>query len=212
MALREPTQADPIEVQLDKPSPKGDLRIDAIPDGADVFVEIAAVGGAAFSVDPSPTLPADKGEAWLKLEDGGGLLTLKMKSSLKRGLTLEFSPHLQQPSDDIKPQPLVVRQLPQIANKATTLLQQLQLQIQQANQALRSNLPSRQKAMIQQNIPILEQQLEDGQQYVQRLAELQTWLESTDNKLEIHARVYCDADSAQIDLVRAGNITTDSPE
>ncbi|MCH5373601.1 MAG: CHRD domain-containing protein, partial [Planctomycetes bacterium] len=203
VALREVVTVEPLVVELDKPSPKGELRIDLPPDASAVYAEILGIGGPAFQVKPSPTLLADKGEAWLTVDDGGGLLTLKLQTSLKRGLTLDVSPHIQPPGV-VEPQPLVVKKLPQQVNFAMARLQALQTQIQQATVALRQNLPAQQRALLQQNLAQWQQQEPDFQKNVKLLGELQTLLEANENRLEIDLRVYCDADTTQIELIRAG--------
>ena len=51
-------QADELFVDLEKPTHKGEWKIDAAPDADAVKVEISGVGGLKFTVQPSIAIPA----------------------------------------------------------------------------------------------------------------------------------------------------------
>jgi hypothetical protein len=94
VALRQPAQSERLVIDLEKTSPKADMRIDALPDPAATFVEITGLGGVAFEAKPGAVLSVDRGEVWLTIEDAGGLLVLKVACSMRRNaLSLEASPH-----------------------------------------------------------------------------------------------------------------------
>ncbi len=207
LALRKLVEVDPVVVELDKQSSKSELRFDCPPDAAGLYVEIVGIADLKFHAKPSPAFLADKGEAWLTVDDGGGLLALKVESSLKpRGVTLEFAPYIQ-PAENIEPQPFLAKKLPQQVTFAMASLQTLQAQIQGAKQAV-AKLTAQQRVLLAQ----WEQQEPEVQQNVKRMTELQTLLEVKKNKLELQVRVYCDADTSQIDLLRAGKSPPSEPE
>jgi hypothetical protein len=201
LQLRQPMQTEPLIIDLEKSSPRADLRIDALPDPAITYLHITGIGRATFQAKPSAVLPADRGEAWLLIEDGGEMLVLRVECTVRRAaLSLEVSPHLLR-TPTAKPEPLVVRRFPQMLKDATLSGQNLQLQIQRDTQLLQQNLPGQQRQIVQQRRDVLQQQEKDYQALLIRMHQLQAFLNDGENKLDFRVRVYCDIDDSEIDLL-----------
>ena len=210
LALRAPVRSDSLVVDLEKSAPKCDLRIDWLPDPAVVYVEIVGVGGSAIQVKPAPVFLAEKAESWLTVEEAGDLLVLKVESSVKRGVvSLEIGPHVQF-AETAKPEILVVKKMPTVLANSTKYWQSLQLNIQGMNQLLSQNPPALQRIALQQKLAAMQEQEKEYQDYLERLNQLQTFLEARNNKVELQVRAYCDADTTQIDLLVA-NTSPDEP-
>jgi hypothetical protein len=210
LALRAPVRSDSLVVDLEKSAPKCDLRIDWLPDPAVVYLEIVGVGGSAIQVKPAPVFLVEKGEAWLTVEETGGLLVLKVESSVRRGVvSLEIGPHVQF-AETAKPETLVVKKMPQVVAQSTKNWQSLQLNIQGINQLLSQSPPALQRIALQQKLADLQQQEKEYQDYLQRLHQLHTFLEARKNKVELQVRAFRDADTTQIDLLVA-NTSPDEP-
>jgi hypothetical protein len=210
LGLRAPVRCDSLVIDLEKSTPKSDLRIDSLPDPSVVYLEIVGVGGSEFQVKPAPIFLVEKGEAWLTVEEAGGLLVLKIESSAKRGVvSLEINPHVQF-AETAKPEAFVVKKMPQVLAQSTNAWQVLQLNIQQITQALNQNLPGLQRQALQQNLAALQQQEQEYQDNLQRLNQLQTFLETRKNKVELQVRVFCDADTTQIDMLVANTSPDES--
>lgn len=201
LQLRQPTQTEPLVIDLERSTPRADMRIDALPDPAITYIHIVGVGRSSFQADSSAVLSADRGEAWLLIEDGGELLYLRVECTVRRGaLSLEVSPHLLR-TPTAKPEPLVVRRFPQMMKETTQFGQNLQLEIQRAHQALQQNLPGQQRQVVQQRRDVLQQQEREYQEFLARINQLQAFLQDGENKLELHVRVYYDIDGSEIDLL-----------
>jgi hypothetical protein len=203
VALRQPIQSTPLVIDLEKPSPKSDLRIDSLPDPSVMYLEIVGVGGSDFQAKPAAVLASDKGEAWLTIEDAGSLLVLKVETAVRRGIiSVEVGPHFQRAAT-AKPETFVVKRFPQVMNDATKYGQNLQIGIQNATQALNRNPTASQRQALQQTLAAMQQEEKDFQDFLLRLNQLHTFLDTRKNKLELKVRVYCDADSSEIDLLVA---------
>ncbi|MCL4206643.1 MAG: hypothetical protein KJ000_29520 [Pirellulaceae bacterium] len=210
LALRAPVRSESLVIDLEKSAPKSDLRIDSLPDPSVVYLEIVGVGGSAFEVKPAPVFLVEKGEVWLTVEEAGGLLVLKIESSAKRGIvSLEINPHVQF-AENAKPEVFVVKKMPQVLAQSTKAWQALQLNIQGITQALNQNLPGPQRQALQQNLAALQQQEKEYQDYLQRLNQLQTFLEARKSKVELQVRVFRDADTSQIDMFVANSSPDES--
>jgi hypothetical protein len=201
--LRQPTSVGGMTVDLKKPVLKDDWDIDMPPDSSAIRVEITGVQGAKCTVEPAPTIDADKGEAWVRVEEGGGLLSLQVETSLKRSLQVTLTPHVKLTADG-KPQRLNVRMITQ--NK--TQLQQGvllgQRMVQQYSQALKSKqVPEDQKRReIQPRLATFKSELEAAEAKLQKVLDFEKMLESV--SLTVNMRVFFDADSTEVDLLRIG--------
>lgn len=177
------------------------MRIDALPDPAITYLHIVGVGRAIFQAKPSAVLSADRGEAWLLIEDGGEMLYLRVECTVRRtALSLEVSPHLLR-TPTAKPEPLVVRRFPQMLKEATQFGQNLQLQIQRDSQLLQQNLPGQQRQVVQQRRDVLQQQEKEYRELLIRMHQLQAFFIDGENKLALRVRVYYDIDGSEVDLL-----------
>jgi hypothetical protein len=204
--LRQAVQSEPLVVDLERTtSPRSNLRIDSLPDPTSTFLEVVAVGGTDFEAKPGPVVSAAGGEALLTLEDSGNLLVLKVKCTVRHdGLSLEVSPQLLK-AETAEPEPFLVKRFPQFVKEAKQFGQSLQWKMQQANQALRQNPTPVLRQNLQQSLVALQHQEREYQDYDLRLVQLQAYLDTWKNKLELHVRVYCDAEGTEIDLLIAGD-------
>jgi hypothetical protein len=210
LALRTPVRSDSLVVDMEKSAPKCDLRIDWLPDPSAVYLEIVGVGGSAIQVKPAPVFLVEKGEAWLTVEEAGGLLVLKVESNVRRGVvSLDVTPHFQL-DPTAKPELLVVKKIPQELKVFTGRWQELQFNIQRISQALNQSVPALQRQTLQQNLAALQQQEKEYQDQLPRLTQLHTFLEARKNKIELQVRAFRDADTTQIDLLVA-NTSSDEP-
>ncbi len=201
LQLRQTIRTEPLVIDLERSSPRADLRIDALPDPSIIYLQIEGVGRAVFQAKPDAVLPVDRGEAWLLIEDGGNLLYLRVECTLRRtALSLEVTPHLLR-SASAKPDPLIVRRFPQMMKEAQQFGQNLQVEIQRANQALKQNLPGQQRQAVQQRRDVLQQQEKEYQEFLVRMHQLQAFLSDAENKLELRVRVYCDIDGSEVILL-----------
>ncbi|MBC8871314.1 MAG: protein kinase [Planctomycetes bacterium] len=201
--LREPTRVEGMAVDLQKVVSKQDWTIDMPPDPSAIRLEITGVGGAKYSVDPAPTFNADRSEAWVKLEDGGGLLVLKLESSLKRSLQVTLMPHIKS-SPDGKPERLNVRMIQQTKLGLQHVVQDRQIKINQANQAMRSKqyTETDKKRMIQPRLATFKVELEQAEKALQQCESLEKMLNEA--SLTMNFRVFYDADSSEVDLLHIG--------
>ncbi len=201
LQLRQPMRTEPLVIDLEKSTPRADMRIDALPDPAITYLHIVGVGRAIFQAKPSAVLSADRGEAWLLIEDGGEMLYLRVECTVRRtALSLEVSPHLLR-TPTAKPEPLVVRRFPQMLKEATQFGQNLQLQIQRDSQLLQQNLPGQQRQVVQQRRDVLQQQEKEYRELLIRMHQLQAFFIDGENKLALRVRVYYDIDGSEVDLL-----------
>jgi hypothetical protein len=116
LALRQPMQAAALEVNLKEAATRHTVKIESPPDPSKIRVEIKNVLGIQHTIEPHAVLMAEKGEAWIKLQDGGGLLALRAETDMRRDLQMVLTPYVQWTSD-ARPERLVVRQLAQTKAK-----------------------------------------------------------------------------------------------
>ena len=109
VTLREPAQAEELVVDFNKPTSKNDWKIDECPAPEGVRFEITGVAGAKFTVDPKGPQEAEKSTVWIRVEEGGGLLSLKLDAALKRDFQLTATPHIKLSPDAPKPDKFVKR-------------------------------------------------------------------------------------------------------
>ena len=201
MRLREAAKEDELVVDLEKPTHKAEWKIDAVPDPDAVKVEFSGVGGLKFSVQPSSPTQAEKGEAWVQIEDGGNLLTLQVETSLKRSFQVDITPHIKL-TPDSKPERLIVKKMPQLLIQVTTNYQQLMLGIQRMRELIRLGAPNAQA--LEQQVKLNEQMCQEAQMTSTRVQELGTLLKTKGNKLEMQIRVFYNAGESEIDLLHVG--------
>jgi hypothetical protein len=203
--LREPSQGEPLTVDFAKSMTKEDWPIELCPDPKEVKIEITDVQGAKFTVEPSPVMGATNSEAWLRIEDGGNMLSLKLEASMRRNLQLEVSPYIK-PSPDMQPQKFNPRMLQTYIAQATQKQTYAANMVQQFQQALKQrNIPDQQKKReIQPRLAMFEQEHTAAQAAVQSLQELDQLVKKLSENMQIKFRVFYNADSSQVELLRAG--------
>jgi hypothetical protein len=201
MRLREVAKADELVVDLEKPTHKGEWKIDAAPDADAVKVEISGVGGLKFTVQPSSAIPAEKAEAWVQIEDGGNLLLLQVETSLKRSFQVDITPQIKL-APDSKPERLIVKKMPQLLNQVTANYQQLLLGTQQMRELIRRGAPNAQA--LEQQVKLNEQMCQAAQMTSARVQELETLLKTKGNKLGMQIRVFYNAGESEVDLLHVG--------
>jgi len=204
MSLREPAVDKGLILEFEKPSSKDDWKIEAPPDPDGIKLEITGVGDAKYTIQPEPVMDADRGEVWVDLEDGGGLLTLKVETAMKRTLHMSVTPHVKSLTDG-KPQKLIVRQLSQLITQMVTQERQLVFKVQQGTQMAPQAPTARDRAVIEQQVALAEQAQTEIQTALPHLQELAEFLKTATGNIELQFRVYYDADSSQIDLLRTGS-------
>jgi len=201
--LREPTRVDGMAVDLEKAAMKEDWNIDMPPDPSAIRVEIKGVQGGRYSIEPAPTINADKGEAWVKLEDGGGLLSLQVETSLKRSFQVTLTPHVKMTPQG-KPERLNIRKMDQVKKQCQQAVQMNQGMVSQLEQALKAKrVPEDQKRrMIQPRLATFRSQLESAEAALQKVDSFEKLLNNV--SLTVNFRVFYDADSTEVDLLQIG--------
>lgn len=204
--LRQPTRVEGLAVDLKKAALKENWDIDLPPDPSAIRVEIMGVQDGKCTIEPAPTFDAEKGEAWVRLDDGGGMLSLQVETSLKRSFQVSLAPYMKL-SPDVKPEKLSTRNLQRYKTVVQSEMQQLQFNIQQGQ----TMLNARKRGKADRQAKDLEQRLNQGKF---RLKELETALASIDElektverlsgKLRLNFRVFFNADSTEVDLLRIG--------
>jgi len=202
--LRESAKADGLTFEFDKPTSKDDWKIDMPPDPAGIKLEITGVGDATYTVQPDPVMEANRGEAWVDLEDGGGLLRLKVETEMKRNLVVEVTvtPHWKSPLDG-KPQKFIAKQFRDTLNVRERELAQSPFVIQQMQQ-LANRASGREKTVRDQQVALAEQAQVTLQATVENAQKLLEFLQNAGGKLQIQFRLFYDADSSEVDLLHAG--------
>ena len=130
MLLREAAQVDELVVDLEKPTHEGEWKLEAVPNAEAVKVEFLGLGGLKYSVEPAGPAPAEKGEVWVQIEDGGTLLLLRVETRLTRSFRVDITPHIRL-TPEAKPERLIFKKLPQLQAQVTANHQQLLLAAQQ---------------------------------------------------------------------------------
>jgi len=201
--LRQPTRVDGLAVDFEKSTTKADWDIDNPPDPSAIRVEIAGVQGGKYSVEPAPTMDADKGEAWVKLEDGGGLLSLQVETSLKSSLQVTLTPHVKLVPNR-EPERLNKRKITQLKTQGQQAVQNVQNMVAYCEQRLKAKGVSEneKKRMLQPRLATFRSQLETAKAGLQKVESLEKLLDNA--SLTVNLRVFFDAGSTQVDLLRIG--------
>ena len=202
--LREPTRVEAAALDLEKPNAKLDWAIEMLPDPSSVYVEITGVQGAKYKVEPAPRMDADRGEAWVQLENGGGLLSLKVETSVKKNLHVTVTPHVKLAAD-AKPEKLNVRKLQQYKQTMQAGVQQGQMVVSQMEQAMKAKkVPEDQKRRkIAPRLALFKSELQSAQTALEKCNNLEKLLQNV--KLTLSFRVFYDADTSEVDLLQIGS-------
>lgn len=208
VALRQAGQVEGMALELDKPSTDEHWKIEIVPDPNAVKIEIVGVQGAEYAVQLTPVVEADKGETWIDLKDGGDLLSLQVETRMKRNVEVTITPHLKTPPDG-RPQKFNAAVFAKLLSKGKMDLARLQIGIQQMQQAV-GPATGPLKRQLEQNL-VQAQELQVQQQAaLDNGLKLEEFLKDADGNLQLQLRVFCDADSTEIDLLHIGGRATPS--
>jgi hypothetical protein len=201
VALRDAAQVEGMTLELGKTSTDEHWKIDMPPDPAAVKIEITGVQGAKYTVQPTPVIEANKGEAWIELEDGGGLLSLKVETEMKRNVEVTVTPHLKTP--DGKRQRFNPTVFGKLLNNGKMELARMQIRIQQMQQAV-NQATGPLKRQMEQNLTQVQELQVQQQAALDKGLKLEEFVKNADGDLAVQFRVFYDADSSEVDLLRIG--------
>jgi len=207
LTLRQPEQVEGMKLELDKQKTEEHWKIDMVPDSSAVRIEITDVVGSEYAVTPAPIMEANRGEAWIDLKDGGGLLTLKVETSIKGTVRVAITPHVRSPQDP-KPQKFNARQFTIVLNNLKSQLATSPFAIQQMKQ-LASQASGRDRTLMDQRVAQAEQAQIDLQTTVENAQKLEDFLKTANENLALQFRVFYDADSTEVDLLHIGGAAGD---
>ncbi|MBC8871315.1 MAG: hypothetical protein H8E44_17965 [Planctomycetes bacterium] len=209
LTLRQPEQVEAMTLDLKKTTTDRNCTIEMAPDPTGIKIEIVGVQESKYKVMPAPTIEAKQGEAWIELEDGGGLLSLKVETDMKRRLEVAVTPHVKLAAG-APPQKCNAKQFGELfalAQRnlfdAERAIKQLPQAIGQAQGPLKAGLQD-QLARFEQAHPALVAAVAEGQK-------LATFLQTVDGNMQIQFRVFYDADSTEVDLLHIGG-PADGPD
>lgn len=202
LALRQPMPATGLAVNLKESANRHTIKLATAPDPEKIRLEIKNVRGSKYAMEPHPVLPAERGEAWIKLEEGGGMLSLRLEVDMRRDLQLTVTPHAQL-NPDARPERINVRQLPQLKNQRMAAVNQWAALVQKGQAFMKSKAPEQEKKQASQHLRNYENELKLSQENFSRFEQFEQMLENT--QLEIIFRVFYDADGSETDLLLAGS-------
>ncbi len=202
VTLREPAQAEELVVDFDKPTSKNDWKIDACPAPEGVRFEITGVAGAKFTVDPKGPQEAEKTTVWIRVEDGGGLLSLKLDASLKRDFQLTATPHIKLSPDAPKPDKFVKRMFQDSLKKVEFQSNELSQRVKMMQEYAKSKALDAKK--VEQNLPAFELDVRNAATLVQNMKKIDELLKKLEEGMKIQFRVFYDADTTEVNLLKVG--------
>lgn len=205
VTLREPVTGEPFSVEFDKATgSKGDWKIPFCPNPEAVRFEITSVEGAKITVDPKESQPADKTTVWIRIEEGGGLLSVKLDSLLKRDFVLNATPHVKLSADQPKPDKFnrrlfqaKLKELELNSQQAATMLENMQMFI-------KSPAPEAKRKQVEQQMPTMEFDTKTLAQLVANLKKIDALTDKVKDGMKIKFRVFFDADSTEVTLLKGG--------
>ena len=197
--------AEALAVDFDKPTSKADWKIDLCPDPDAIRVQITGVQGAKVSVDPADPLPANKATAWVKVEDGGGMLSLKVDPSLKGNFQLTASPYIKASPDVAKPEKFIRRMFQDALKKAEMGNQQASQFLQGMEQFVKSKAPEGERKQVEQRMSLAKMEVGKLETQLQNMKKIDDLLKSLAEGMKIQFRVYYDADSSEVVLLKTEN-------
>jgi len=200
--LREPVQVEALSVDFDKPTSKDDWKIDLCPNPEAIRFEITGVQGAKSAVDPAGPQAAEKAAVWVRIEDGGGLLSLKLDASLRRDFQLLATPHIKAPEAP-KPDKFVRRAFQDGLKKAEVLSEQFNQRVKMTEAYSKSKAPDAKQA--EQRLPVFELDARNQEALVQNMKKIDDLLKSLEGGMKIQFRVFFDADTTEVNLLKVGN-------
>ncbi len=202
VTFREATPVDPMVVDFGKPSSKKDWPIKMCPDPEAVRFVITGVQGAKCTVDPAEPVPAKKTTVSVKIEDGGGMLSLKIDASLGNDFQLTASPQIKLSQEAPKPDRFVRRMFENQLKQAQAQNEALKQQIQGLQQYAKSAAKDAKQA--EQRLPVFELEGRNSEALVQNMKKIDDLLKGLGEGMKIQFRVVYDADSTEVVLLKSG--------
>ncbi len=207
LTLRAPIQVTPFTVDLDRQMPKANVKLSDLPDGKHIKVEITTLKGFPnTSFDPSASMDATKGTAWLLLGKTGAERPLRFRfnSALKRTLVVTVAPYLQFSGQPAPPperyvHSQVLRQVAKLAQEQQAIFQAIE-HLKKLKDKTRNK---RQQDQVSRQIALGEQQLKLKQEASEKAAEFGKIYTKLHGVGVIHYRVVYDADGVQVELARS---------
>jgi len=204
--LREPVSGEALSVDFDKAAgSKNDWKIDLCPDPEAVRFQITGVEGAKFTLDPAESQPADKTTVWVRIEDGGGMLSLKLDTLLKRDFLISAVPHIKVSADAPKPDKFVKRMFQDGLKKMEAASQQTTAMVEEMHKYTKSRAPEGERKKVEQRLPVMQLDAKNLAELVQNMKKIDALLKKLEGGMKIQFRVFYDADSTEVDLLKAGS-------
>jgi hypothetical protein len=201
--LREPAAGEPLSVDLDKAAgSKNDWKIDQCPNPDVVRFQITGIQGMKFSLDPAEPQPADKATVWLRIEEGGGMLFLKLDASLKRDFLLTAIPHIKILPDAPKHDKFIKRVFQNNIKELETRSEFLKQRVKTAQGYAKS--AAKDAKQVEQQLPNIEFEAKTADELLQNMKKIDDLLKTVEGGMKINFRVYYDADSTEVTLLKAG--------
>lgn len=201
--LREPAAGPPLAVDFDKAAgSRSDWRIDHCPNPEAVRFQITGVQGAKFSLDPAEPQLADKATVWLRIEDGGGMLFLKLDASLKRDFLLAATPHIKISPDAPKHDKFVKRVFLNNIKELEARSEFLKQRVKSAQGYAKT--AAKDAKQVEQQLPNMEFEAKTADELLQNVKRIENLLKSVEEGMQINLRVYYDADSTEVTLLKTG--------
>ena len=196
LSFREPTVVEALAVDLNKPALRENWTVDAAPDPQAVRVEILGLEGAEFAIEPASVLLAEDGEAWIRIQDGGGVLSLRAQTDFGRNLQLNLMAFVTYPGET-EPKPLNRKQIQQARDQLATMERMVTMQVEQLRQASKAKLEKPQKNLVTSRLATFEMELTKVQAGAATIRGLEEMLQQLGGNLRLKLRVYAEAGTAR---------------
>jgi hypothetical protein len=193
-----------LAVDFDKGLVKQDWPIDMCPDPDRVRVEITGVEGVKCKVEPPGPMPSDKATAWVKIEDGAGILSLKVDATMKRDFQVSVTPHIKLTQDpNAKPEKFNRRALQQATTRLTSEEQYWDGMVKQGEGMIKV-APENQKHQLEPRLALARAEHANRKTQVEGIQKLDALLKGVVGGMKIKMRVFFDADSSEVTLLKIG--------
>ncbi len=212
VALREPLMEAALSLDPDKPLDKRpEWKLEALPDPSLIKIEISAPQSVKYVIEPAGPISADtKGSITVSLEEAGDLFGFKVDIRVTRraapqssGLQVTAVPFFKfQPEG--KPESLPKRmkfsQLSEYWMKSEKLLD---LQVTTFKDRAKP-APAEQKKILEDQAKGVEQQQGWYKGSLEKLQKAQLSLGAMGGKTQVNLRVYVQADTSEVEILKAG--------
>ncbi len=196
--LREPMQAAPITLDLDKPRMRTNIELDWLPEKESVMIEFTSLEGefSAATWDPGATIAADGGRAALSLgTNAQRVLQFQFRSEVRRGLQIELASFFKVDSEQ-QPLPfsksVAERRATEVLNANTKMTQQIT--------TMKAVKDANRKKALEPQVKFLEEQQVIANRAIDQFNLLKQHYNALNGEGKIHFRVYCQVGDEQIVL------------